>query len=361
MHSDKALKVGIIGYGLAGRIFHAPLIAATKGLEVAAIVTRSQAASARADFPEAMVLESAEQLFSRSAQLDFVVIATPNDSHVPLAIASLRAGLPVVVDKPAALNSAQMLELMAVAQESRLMLSIFQNRRWDGDFLTLQGLVNSGQLGKLLRFESRFERYRTRPKPGGWRETTRAEDGGGILLDLGSHLIDQALVLLGRPQSVWAEIKQRRPGVDGDDDVFLALQFADDISAHLWMSMLAPSPGARLKMTGWSGSFEKWGLDGQEEALRSGLRPGQEAWGPACSGEKARLILAGDDGLEETEIAVRPGDYLSYYQSIQRSLVSSGTLPPPVKAEEALATLAVIEAARLSVSSGRTIHLNDNK
>lgn len=373
---DRELQVALIGYGLAGRVFHAPLISAAVGLNLAAIVTRSQAEQAGKDHPEAKIVGSVDDLFMAAPAFDLVVVATPNDSHVPLAIKALSAGSAVVIDKPAALSVKEMQELLAVRDATGLFLSIFQNRRWDGDFLSLKEIVRSGAVGKTTRFESRFERYRTEPKPGGWREVTAAAAGGGILLDLGSHLIDQAVNLFGQPLSVYAEIKQRRQAVQGDDDVFVALEFRDDVIAHLWMSMLAPSPAARFRLSGWQGSFEKWGLDRQEAALRSGLRPDKDGWLQAISGETARLTAGVDssnastghaDGaagaavpLVSRDVAVQTGNYLHFYQAVAACLsdyvaFAATAQGNPVTAEEALTTIKIIELARQSASLGQVM------
>lgn len=373
---DRKLQVALIGYGLAGRVFHAPLISAAVGLNLAAIVTRSQAEQARKDHPEANIVGSVDDLLKAAPAFDLVVVATPNDSHVPLAIKALSAGSAVVIDKPAALSVKEMQELLAVKETTGRFLSIFQNRRWDGDFLSLKEIVSSGAIGKTTRFESRFERYRTEPKPGGWREVTAAAAGGGILLDLGSHLIDQAVNLFGQPLSVYAEIKRRRQAVQGDDDVFVALEFKEEVIAHLWMSMLAPSPAARFRLSGWLGSFEKWGLDRQEDALRSGLRPDKDGWLEAISGETARLTARVDSAHASTgqsngaagnvsplvsrDVAVQTGNYLHYYQAVAACLSgsagSAATAPVnPVSGEEALTTIKIIELARQSSSLGKVM------
>ena len=215
-------RVVVLGYGLAGRFFHAPFIAATPGLELTGVVTgdEDRRAQALADYPGVAVLDTAEEVWARAAELDLVAVATPNRVHVPLALAALEAGLAVVVDKPLATTADEGRRLVEAARERGLMLTVFQNRRWDGDFLTVKQLLADEALGKVHRFESRFERWRPE-LAGTWRE--RAEEGGGLLFDLGSHLVDQALQLFGPVDSVYAEVDVRRPGAEVDDDVFLAL------------------------------------------------------------------------------------------------------------------------------------------
>src|SRR4051812_42646215 len=210
-------RVGLIGYGLAGAAFHAPLIAAVPGLDLAAIVTRDEErrAGARERHPEAELLESADELWERD--VDLVVVAAPNRAHVPLAKAAIAAGVPVVVDKPLAPSAAAARELVDEAHAAGVMLTVFHNRRWDGDFLTARRLIEAGELGRVLRFESRFERWRPEIKAG-WRELPDPDEAGGVLFDLGSHLVDQALQLFGPVRRLHAEVDCRRPGARVDDD-----------------------------------------------------------------------------------------------------------------------------------------------
>ncbi|MGW3462044.1 Gfo/Idh/MocA family oxidoreductase, partial [Streptomyces olivaceoviridis] len=205
------LRVGLIGYGLAGSVFHAPLIAATEGLALDTVVTSQpeRQQQARAEFPDVRIAATAEELFGRADDLDLIVVASPNKTHVPLATAALKAGLPVVVDKPVAGTAAEARELAALAEERGLLLSVFQNRRWDNDFLTVRRLLADGGLGDAWRFESRFERWRPQLK-GGWRESGDPAEIGGLLYDLGSHVVDQALVLFGPVTEVYAESDVRR-------------------------------------------------------------------------------------------------------------------------------------------------------
>src|SRR5690348_16700369 len=227
-HLGGPLRVGIIGYGLAGRVFHAPLVAATPGLRVAAIVTGDpdRQAQARLDYPEAAILADAAALFADPAALDIVVVAAPNRAHVSLGVAALEAGLPVVVDKPMAPSSVSARQLIEAATRSGKLLTIFQNRRWDNDFLTARRLIEAGALGALVRLESRFERFQPELKAGAWRERSAPDEAGGLLFDLGAHLIDQAILLFGPPDSIYAEAAARRQGAQVDDDSFVALHFA---------------------------------------------------------------------------------------------------------------------------------------
>ncbi len=348
MPQDKPVRAAIVGYGLAGSAFHAPLIASTSGMEIAAIVTRSQGRQEQAhdDFPQAKICSSLDEIFANKSQYDLVVIATPNDTHVDLALASIDAGIAVVVDKPVAISSIEVESLIAASQRANVLVSVFQNRRWDSDFLTVKSLIDKGVLGKITRLESRFERYRLEPKPGSWRETTSVDEGGGLLFDLGSHLIDQALVLFGQPQQVYAEVVHRRARVAGDDDTFIALSFEGEIKAHIWVSMLAPAQGPRFRCIGINGAYEKWGLDSQENALKKGHRPGHLFWGHDHKDDYGKLTTYHNGEKIEERLATLPGAYENFYTAMTAA-IASGT-PVPVSLADALRCMKVIEAARLS-------------
>ncbi|WP_431044210.1 Gfo/Idh/MocA family oxidoreductase [Streptomyces sp. P1-3] len=347
------LRVGLIGYGLAGSVFHAPLIAATDGLVLDTVVTGDPERQRRAagEYPRVRCAASPDELWARAAELDLIVIASPNRTHVPLARTALEAGLPVVVDKPLAATAAEAEGLAALADERGLLLSVFQNRRWDNDFRTVRRLLADGTLGDVHRFESRFERWRPALK-GGWRESGDPAEVGGLLYDLGSHLVDQALTLFGPAASVYAEVDVRRRGAAADDDTFIALTHTGGVRSHLWMSATAAQLGPRFRVLGSEAAYVKYGLDPQEAALREGARPGgdrpwgvepESAWGRVGSGE------AGEP------VATLPGDYPAYYAAVAAALREGGE--PPVTAAEAAAALRVLEAARVSAAEGRTVHL----
>ena len=213
-----------------------------------------------------------EDLWDEEARLDLVVVATPNDSHVAIASAALEQRIPVVVDKPLAITAREAEALVARAERAGVLMSVFHNRRWDTDQLTLQRLIAEGALGSITRYESRVERWRPEPDPERWREFQPPERGGGVLLDLGTHLVDQALVLFGPATHTYAEINARR-GTPGEDDVFIALRHASGTISHLWASSVTPAPGPRLRVQGTAGGFLVPGLDPQEAALRAGARP----------------------------------------------------------------------------------------
>ncbi|MEU9972456.1 Gfo/Idh/MocA family oxidoreductase [Streptomyces sp. NPDC051014] len=356
MTAAPPLRVGLIGYGLAGSVFHAPLIAAAEGLALDTVVTSNpeRQAQAKAEFPEVRTVAGPDELFDRADDLDLVVIASPNKTHVPLATTALKAGLPVVVDKPVAGTAAEARELAALAEERGLLLSVFQNRRWDNDFLTLRRLLADGELGDPWRFESRFERWRPQPK-GGWRESGDPAEIGGLLYDLGSHVVDQALVLFGPATEVYAESVIRRAGAETDDDTFIAVTHASGVRSHLYASATAAQLGPRFRVLGSKAGYVKYGLDPQEAALREGERPGP-GWGVEPES------LYGTVGAGESPVTgggrtvpTLPGDYPAYYAAVAAALRGEG--PNPVTALEAAAALDVLEAARRSARDKVTVTL----
>ncbi|MCC8478075.1 Gfo/Idh/MocA family oxidoreductase [Streptomyces globisporus] len=355
------LRVALVGYGLAGSVFHAPLVSATDGLVLDTVVTSNEErrAEARAAHPRVRFAASPDELWERADELDLVVIASPNKTHVPLATAALKAGLPVVVDKPIAGTAAEARELAALAEERGLLLSVFQNRRWDNDFRTLAALIADGELGEVQRFESRFERWRPQLK-GGWRESGDPDEIGGLLYDLGSHVVDQALVLFGPAVQVYAESDVRRPGAAADDDTFIAITHENGVRSHLYVSATTAQLGPRFRVLGSAAGYVKYGLDPQEAALREGLRPvagepwGEEVeqmWGRVGSGESA---LTGGG----TPVRTLPGDYPAYYAAVAAAI--RGTGDNPVTALQAAAALDVLEAARRSAREGVTVTLPGN-
>ena len=283
-----------------------------------------------------------------------MVVAAANRSHVSLGLAALKAGLPVVIDKPMAGSVADAERLVEASRRSGKLLSVFQNRRWDNDFQTVRKLLDAGSLGLITRFESRYDRYRPAPRQQAWRESPDPSDVGGLLYDLGSHLIDQALVLFGKPISVYAELAQRRPGAQVDDDSFIALQFPGHY-AHLWMSVVARIPGQRFRISGLHGTYEKRGLDPQEDALRQGKLPGDADWGIEPK-ERWGHLSTEVGGLHfDGQIETLPGAYEQYYILLRDALLH-GT-PPPVDPADAVETLRVIEAAQISVREARVVSL----
>jgi predicted dehydrogenase len=273
-------------------------------------------------------------------------------------MAAMQAGLPVVIDKPMAATVADAEQLIATSNRTDRLFSVFQNRRWDNDFLTVRQLLSADLdlLGPITRFESRFERYRAAPRPGAWRELAAPEEAGGLLYDLGSHLIDQALQLFGQPVRIYAEVDKRRPDAQVDDDTFVALQFANGVRAHLWMSVVARIPGPRLRISGLRGTYEKWGLDPQEEALRSGIRPGEPGWGLEPRERWGQLSTEISGMRIDSPIETLPGAYEQYYALLRDALMTGG--PPPVDPANVVTALKVIEAAQRSAQTNVIVELN---
>jgi scyllo-inositol 2-dehydrogenase (NADP+) len=345
------LRVVLAGYGLAGASFHARLVAATDGLELAAVVTRDPERRAQLahDHPHAVAVDALEDALDDA---DLVVVASPNRFHVPLARAAIDAGRHVVVDKPLAVTAAQARELAAAAQAAGVVLAPFHNRRWDDDFLTLRRAVAEDRFGPVLRLESRFDRWRPSIREGAWREGGDPADGGGLLLDLGSHLVDQAVRLLGPVTSVYAELDVRRPGAVVEDDVFVALAHTGGARSHLWAGVHAADGPPRFRVLGERGAFVSHGLDPQEAALRAGAAPGDPGFG--------RRDVAADGGAfwhdgagTPTAIAMETGAWGGFYPAVLAAIRDG--VAPPVTADEAVGVLELLEAARESAAHGTVV------
>jgi predicted dehydrogenase len=345
--------VALIGYGLAGEIFHAPLIEAVPELELTTIVTRAEERRARAAHahPQAELLRSVADVWDRANQLELVVVATPNRSHVELSLGAIAAGLAVVVDKPLAPTAGEARAVASEARKRAVMLTVFQNRRWDGDFLTARDLVETNALGRVHRFESRFDRWRPELR-GGWRESGDPAEAGGLVYDLGSHLVDQALLLFGPARQVYAELDARRQEAEVDDDAFVAITHVSGVRSHLWMSTLAALQGPRLRVLGERAAYVKYGADVQEEQLRDGARPKNPGWGEEPA-ERWGLLGAGE---AVRPVPTVPGAYERFYEGVAAS-VRRG-VPPPVDPGDAVAGLELLDAARQSAREGRVVELS---
>jgi predicted dehydrogenase len=335
---SEAARVALIGYGLAGSVLHAPLIDATAGLALRTVVTRNpkRADDARRRYPGVEVVGEAKAAIDPDGH-DLVVVATPNDSHAGFARAAIEAAIPVVVDKPLAPTAAQARELVELAERRGVALTVFMNRRWDSDQLTVGRLIEAGRLGEVLLNQSRFERWK--PKAAEvWRETSTPEQGGGVLLDLGTHLVDQALCRFGPVRSVYGEVLHRRGG-PADDDTFIALEHESGITSHLRATIVEPAPGPRLRVSGTEAAYLVEAVDGQEDALRSGARPGPE-WGIEPEERWGRLIR-GDDA---EPVPSERGDWPRFYAGVTEALLGPG--PMPVDPRDAVAVLEVLDRAR---------------
>jgi len=335
--SQQRLRVGLIGYGYAGKTFHAPLIAAVPALELAAVAS-SDASKVHADWPGVTVLATPAELIARD-DLDLVVIATPNDTHHPLARDALLAGRHVVVDKPftVALDDAR--ELVALARQRRRVLSVFHNRRWDGDFLTLRKLLADGALGRVVEMTSRHDRYRPEVRQR-WREG--AGPGAGLWFDLGPHLVDQALQLFGRPRAIALARDRTRDGALADDWFHASLRY-DRLHVQLHAGMLVAASAPRLALHGTLASFVKEGLDAQEDALKAGVRPTwppQPDWG-VDPGRAWRVTRASDGSAVTEPVAMMPGAHQAYFAGVAAAIRNEG--PNPVPPDEALDVMELIE------------------
>lgn len=353
------IKTGVIGFGLAGRVFHAPFVHAVQGLQLTHIVQRSGDEAARA-YPAVTVLRSAEDLFQ--SDVDLVVVATPNRTHVPLARAAMEAGKHVVIDKPFAPTSAEAEELNALATKKGVLLAPFHNRRFDGDFLTLQHLLLTGETGRPITLLSRFDRFRPMPRANTWKEAAGAEHG--LLMDLAPHLIDQALVLFGTPGSISADVRSDRDRTDIEDAFDLTLRFdrnGHEVRVHLGATMLAADPQPRFLLQGTAGSFRKAGVDPQEPALVAGAsvppEGSAEDWLIEKETDWGTLTVATDphnpSALDRRRIPTTAGDYRLFYRGIADAIATGST--PPTTPRDGIRVARLIELARDASRTGSTL------
>lgn len=342
------INVGIIGYGLSGRLFHGAIINAVEGFEIKKIVTsnlekRSQALK---DFPGVKVVRVATEIFMDEA-IDLVIIATPNAHHAELAEAAMRSDKHVVIEKPFTVTSEEADHLIALSKETGKSIAVYQNRRFDSDFKTVKALLESGKLGRVVEYEARFDRFRPNFKANSWREDVLP--GSGILYDLGPHLIDQALELFGRPDEVYADIRAQRNGLV--DDNFELILYYPEVKVTLKAGVFVKEPSPRFTIYGTEGSFAKYGLDIQEDALRNGERPVSERWGI-----EPRALWGTIDALDtKQKVKSLRGDYREFYQNLYNHLTNSA--PLIVTAEDGRAVIEVIEASFKSNKEKRRISL----
>lgn len=341
------LRAALVGFGYAGKTFHAPLLARTPEIDLVAIVS-SRPDLVHAVLPDCAVIDF-PALLNRQ-DIDLVVIATPNPSHFDLAFAALEAGKHVVVDKPFTLSTADAVRLIELAAARQRMLTVFHNRRWDSDFLTLRNVIDSGTLGAIASLESRFDRYRPEVRDR-WRE--RAGPGTGTWFDLGPHLVDQALVLFGLPDAVTGDLAMQRPGATATDYFHVTLRYPER-RVLLSSSYLAADPGPRFRVFGHLGSYVKHGHDPQEGALARGEMPdATHPWG--IDPVPATLVQATSGTTVTRTIDGVPGDYPSFYAAVLAAV--AGTTPPPVSGADIIAGMQVIEAAMESARTGHEVRL----
>lgn len=349
MAFSSVIDVGLIGFGVAGRAFHAPIIHAVSGLRLAAILQRS-GSSAQEIYPQARVVRSLDELLSIES-IRLIAIATPNTSHFSLAKLCLEAGRDIVVDKPFTITVKEARELIELAEKLGRLITVYHDRRFDGDFHTVRQLIASGELGRIVRFESHYDRFRPQLRPGAWRE--QPGPGSGILMDLGPHLIDQALALFGLPEAVTADIRLEREVSLTDDSFDLLLQYPLGMRASLHSTMLAAAPRARFVVYGTRGAFIKHGMDPQEAPLRAGQPPGGENWGVEPKENWGTLTLSDGAYTSERVVPNLRGDYRAFYENVRDAIL--GVAPLIVTPSDAFHVMQVLDLARRSSDQRRTV------
>jgi len=355
------IGVAVIGFGLAGQVFHAPFVSAVPGLKLEAIVQRKGDAAAKA-YPSARILRSVEEALNDAA-VQLIVVATPNETHFDLAKQALLAGKHVVIDKPFAATSAEAGELKELAEKQGVVLAPFHNRRWDGDFLTVRQLLEEEAAGRLVTYESHFDRFRPLPRENTWKEGANAANG--LLMDLGPHLVDQALALFGTPAGITASVRKDRDKTDIEDAFDITLEYPGysgehGLQAHCRSSMLAADPAPRFLLHGTKGSYKKYGLDPQEPALVGGAkvpRMGEGEWLAEPESQWGTLtvapVLADPGNLVRTKVKTELGDYRGYYANVRDAI--NGVAKLAVTAEDGYRTVKLLEMARESWAAGRTL------
>ena len=346
MPNANGLNVALIGYGMAGKVFHAPLIATTPGLLLHSVVS-SAPAKVHLDFPDVRVLAGPSDAFADET-IDLVVIATPDHMHAEQAHAALEAGKHVVVDKPFAVSADEARGVVQHAATIGRFLSVFQNRRWDSDFLTLRRLIEGGTLGEVLQFESHFDRYRPKVLDR-WKDQRSA----GVWQDLGPHLVDQALQLFGMPDAVFADLAVQKKGGAAVDYFHVSFRY-DRLRVLLHASQMTPASDLRFAVHGSRGSFIKHGADPQEAALAAGQRPDGLSWGADHQSGVLTEVLD-DDTISVAQHTCGPGNYPAYYIGVRDALLKGA--PNPVRPEEALAVMDILEAGRRSAEERREVWL----
>ena len=359
--AEREIGVGIVGFGLGGRVFHAPFVSAVSGLRLAAIVQRKGDEAAQA-YPAAEIVRSLSEMLANPA-IELVVVTTPSATHFALAKQALEAGKHVVIDKPFSATSEQALDLGRLAKSQGRLVVPFHNRRWDGDFQTVRKLIGEEAVGRLVTFESHFDRFRPVPPAGRWQEA--ANPANGMLFDLGAHLVDQALALFGAPDTITASVRMDRDGTAIEDAFDITLSYprasGKALLAHCRTSYLACIPAPRFLLHGTRGSFRKYGLDPQEPALVGGakvpaegspdvwLQEPEQAWGA--------LTVAPDpktpETLVESRVKTEPGDYRGFYANVRDAIL--GRAPLALTAEDGFRVIRLLELARQSSSEGRTV------
>jgi scyllo-inositol 2-dehydrogenase (NADP+) len=355
------IRTAVLGYGFAGRIFHSPFVHAVPGLELSAIVQR-HGDNAGADYPGTRILRSSVEAFE-DPEIDLIVVATPNDSHVEMARLALQAGKHVVVDKPIAGTSAEAMELIVLARRQGKLLAPFHNRRFDGDFLTVRKLVTEGKLGRVTVVDAHFDRFRPVQRAGTWKEAGGAANG--LLFDLGPHLLDQALAMFGVPAKITASVRHERDVTAIEDAFDIALEFARPggrgVRYECHASMLAADPAPRFRVQGTLGSYVKHGLDPQEAALLAGARPEElgsaKVWLEEAESAWGTLTVAADPAepanLDRSKVESEVGDYRQFYANVRDAIRGDAGLI--VSPEDGYRTIRLLELALEASDRGHTL------
>jgi predicted dehydrogenase len=350
--TSRTLRAGLVGYGFAGQTFHAPVLSAVPGLELAAVAS-SQAQKVNADWPNAAAVPDVAALVARP-DIDLVVVATPNALHFPVAKAALEAGKHVVVDKPFTLDVAEARALELLARRNSRVLAVYQNRRFDADYLTLKDVLSSGELGRPVYLESHFDRFRPEVRDR-WRE--QKVPGAGLWVDLGAHLVDQAVQLFGTPDSLQLDTAALRDGAQVEDYFHAVLRYESGPHAPLRVVLhattLAAHAAPRYIVHGTRGSYIKRGVDPQEDALRAGQRPPMAGWG--ADPQDGELVVPGSDGGEPQRRIwpTRAGNYVDYYAAVRDAILGDG--PNPVPPEQAVALMELLDLSARSAAEGKAL------
>lgn len=346
------IKTGLSSYGMSSTVFHGPLLRVNPNFTITHIVERHKRNSIHA-FPEAQIVKSFEEL-CKTDELELIIVSTPDPLHYTFAKKALEYGKHVVVEKPFTQTYEQARELIDIASKKGLLLSVFQNRRWDGDFLTIKQIIENKLLGRLVEYESHFDRYRNFIQEDTWKESS--DSGAGILFNLGSHMIDQALVLFGLPNSVYADIRIHRKNGEVDDSFDVSLKY-NDLRVSTKGSYLVREAGPRYILHGTEGSFLKWGIDPQEQALKEGFLPEGNEWGKENPLEWGKLNTTINNLHFEGRIETIPGNYGEFYENLYDSIRNGSDLL--VKPEEAADVIRIIETAKQSNETGKEILMNN--
>ena len=346
----RKIKVGLVGYGLSGATFHAPLLSILKEFEITKVVS-SKKEKVQQDLQDVEVVNNLEEVLE-DRTINLVVISTPSGFHYEMAKQSLIAGKHVILEKPMVVETWEAEELIKIAEEKKLLLSVYHNRRWDNDYLTVKELVRKNMLGDINTYQVHFDRYRPDVRDR-WRE--KQGPGAGMLYDLGSHLIDQALDLFGQPQFIFADVFAQRENAETDDYFHVILGY-EKLRVILHSSSIIPSNGPRFQVHGSKGSFIKYGMDGQEAALKEGKKPVDQSWGADNPEFYGKLISMDGEKEKQETIETLHGSYITYYKKIAESILEGKSAP--VTAHEGLLVIKIIEAALKSSKENKVIYLD---